>query len=54
MSSAAAEIVAMSECMKDFQLRMWIAEEAGVQIGWPVDILVDNKAAKQELTFKTK
>ena len=25
-------------------MRMWIAEEAGVQIGWPVDILVDNKA----------
>ena len=23
---------------------MWIAEEAGVQIGWPVEILVDNKA----------
>ena len=44
MSSAAAEIVAMSECMKDVNLRMWIAEEAGIKIGWPVEILVDNKA----------
>ena len=29
----------MPECMKDVQLRMWIAEEAGVQIGRPVEIL---------------
>ena len=44
MSSAAAEIVAMSECMKDVNLRMWIAEEAGIEVRWPVEILVDNKA----------
>ena len=44
MSSAAAEIVAMSECMKDVQLRMWVAEEAGVTVDWPVEIQVDNKA----------
>ena len=36
MSSAAAEIVAMSECMKDTQLRMWIAEEAGIPITSPM------------------
>ena len=44
MSSAAAEIVAMSECMKDVNLRMRIAEEAGIEVRWPVEILVDNKA----------
>ena len=44
MSSAAAEIVAMSECMKDVNLRMWIAEEIGIPVKWPVKILVDNKA----------
>ena len=44
MSSAAAEIVAMSECMKDVRLRMWIAEEIGIPIVWPAEIQVDNKA----------
>jgi len=44
MSSAAAEIVAMSECMKDVNLRMWIAEEIGIPVKWPVKIMVDNKA----------
>ena len=44
MSSAAAEIVAMSECMKDTQLRMWIAEEIGINVEYPLEILVDNKA----------
>jgi hypothetical protein len=34
----------MSECMKDVNLRMWIAEEIGQQIDWPVKIKVDNKA----------
>ena len=27
--------------MKDVQLRTWIAEEAGVRIGWLVEIMVD-------------
>ena len=45
MSPVAAEIVAMSECMKDVRLRMWIAEEAGIPVDWPVKIQVDNKAA---------
>ena len=44
MSSAAAEIVAMSDCMKDVQLRLWIAEEAGIDVKWPAEIKVDNKA----------
>jgi len=44
MSSAAAEIVAMSECMKDVNLRLWIAEEAGIKVIWPAEIKVDNAA----------
>ena len=44
MSSAAAEIVAMSECMKDVKLRLYIAEEAGIDVKWPAEIYVDNKA----------
>ena len=44
MSSAAAEIVAMSECMKDVRLRLWIAEEIGIPVVWPAKIQVDNKA----------
>ena len=34
----------MAECMKDVNFRMWIAEEVGVKVKWPVQILVDNKA----------
>ena len=34
----------MCECMKDVNLRMWIVEEIGQQIDWPVKIKVDNKA----------
>ena len=37
--------VALSDCMQDVNLRMWIAEEVGIVIHWPVDIHVDNKAA---------
>ena len=44
MSSAAAEIVAMSECMKDVRLRLWIAEEIGIPVVWPAKIQVDSKA----------
>ena len=43
-SWAAAEIVALSECMKDVNLRMWVAEEIGQKVVWPVEIKVDNKA----------
>ena len=50
-SSAAAEIVAMSECMKDVNLRMWIAEEIGLDIKWPVSIQVDNQAG---ISFQNK
>ena len=37
--------MALSECMKDANLRMWIAEEIGHKIQWPIKIQVDNQAA---------
>ena len=46
MSSAAAEIVALSETMKDMRLRIWIAEEAQIEVIKPMVVQVDNKAAK--------
>ena len=45
MSSAAAEIVALSETMKDMRLRIWVAEEAQIEVIKPMPIQVDNKAA---------
>ena len=39
-SSTEAELVALSECMKDANLRMWIAEEIGHKIQWPIKIQV--------------
>ena len=30
--------------MKDAQLRMWVAEEAGIKVEYPLKIRVDNKA----------
>ena len=50
-SSAEAETVAVSECAQDVQLRMWVAEEAGLDIQWPAKIRVDNKAA---ISFQQK
>ena len=46
MSSAAAEVVALSDTMKDMRLRIWIAEEANIEVKRPMTVLVDNKAAK--------
>ena len=46
MSSAAAEIYAMSEACRDAQLRLWSAEEAGIKINWPVNLHVDNAAGE--------
>ena len=43
-SSAAAEIVGLSDLIKDTQLRMWIAEEAGQDVNWPQIVHVDNSA----------
>ena len=46
MSSAAAEVVALSDTMKDMRLRIWVAEEANIEVKRPITVLVDNKAAK--------
>ena len=46
MSSAAAEIMALSDTMKDMRLRLWIAEEAQIEVIKPMVVQVDNKAAK--------
>ena len=44
ISSAAAEIYAMAETVRDTNLRFWIAEEMKVEVKWPMEILVDNAA----------
>ena len=37
-----AEIYALSEAVRDMNLRLWIAEEMGIHIEWPGRIFVDN------------
>ena len=44
ISSAQAEIYALSEATKDVQLRLWVAEEMFLQVKWPAEIQVDNAA----------
>ena len=44
ISSAQAEIYAMSEACKDIRLRLWVADELGLQPIYPTDIKVDNQA----------
>jgi hypothetical protein len=44
VSSAQAEIYAMSEACKDAKLVLWVAEELGVAVEWPCNIMVDNAA----------
>ena len=39
-----AEIHALSEAVRDMNLRLWIAEEMGIHIEWPGRIFVDNAA----------
>jgi len=43
-SSAAAEIYAFSEAVKDVQSLLWRAEEMGVRVDWPCRIHEDNAA----------
>ena len=50
-SSATAEIVALSECVKDVRLHYWTGEEMGKKISWPAEICVDNTTA---LAVQTK
>jgi hypothetical protein len=44
LSSAAAEIYALSEACKDIRLRWWISEEMLSPVEWPARIKVDNAA----------
>ena len=50
-SSAAAEIYAMAEAVRDSRLNAWKAEELGYPKRNPIDILVDNAAS---VVFQTK
>ena len=43
-SSAAAEVYAFSECVKDSRLVLWRAEDLGVKIQYPFTIYEDNAA----------
>ena len=46
LSSACAEIYALSEACKDARLMQWRAEELGLDVSWPVVVQVDNKQAQ--------
>jgi len=43
-SSAAAEIYALSEAVRDAQVRFFIAEEMGIKVKYPIEIFIDNAA----------
>ena len=44
ISSAQAEIYAMSEAVRDSRLRLWVHEELGGTVTYPFHVLVDNSA----------
>ena len=44
ISSAQAEIYAISEACKDIRLRLWVADEIGLQPSYSTDIKVDNQS----------
>ena len=46
ISSASAEIYAMSEAVRDAQLRLRIHEELGKLVKWPFHVYVDNAAGE--------
>ena len=43
-SSAVVEIHALSEAVKEMNLRLWIGEELGIKAEWPGRIFVENAA----------
>ena len=51
VSSAAAEIYAMSEAVRDAKLNAWRSEELGFVRKYPIDVQVDNAAG---ITFQAK
>jgi len=46
LSSAEAEIYALSECVKHGRLFLWRCEEANIPVKWPMTIYVDNTQSK--------
>ena len=42
LSSAEAEIYAMSKAVKDACFRLWVAEDMHVHVEWPMILYVDN------------
>ena len=46
LSSAEAEIYAMSTAVKDARTRLWIAEELNLKVEWPLVLHVDNAAGE--------
>ena len=46
LSSAEAEVYAMMEAVKEARLRLWIAEEAGIEVTYPLTLMVDNAAGE--------
>ena len=46
LSSAEAEVYAMMEAVKEARLRLWIAEEAGIEVSYPLTLMVDNAAGE--------
>ena len=46
LSSACAEIYAMSECVKESRLISWISEDMNCQVCWPLKIQVDSAAGE--------
>ena len=46
LSSAAAEIYAMSAAVKDANTRLWVAEDAHRVVSWPMVLHVDNAAGE--------
>ena len=46
LSSAEAEIYAMMEAVQDGVLRLRIAEDAGLEVNWPMPLSVDNAAGE--------
>jgi hypothetical protein len=46
LSSAEAEIYALSECVKHGRIFLWRCEEANIPVKWPMTIYVDNTQSK--------
>ena len=53
LSSAEAEIYAISTAVKDARTRLWIAEELNLKVEWPLVLHVDN-AAGESFQHSTK